>query len=150
MSRCSQPTPEPSALSPAFGDNFSPHGGKAQGGRKASLWGDLRDTRFREPLLGPGVGEPQAALHSPLAFSSPLSPSPPFPTFLLPASAFSLPPLLRSARGSWSTTGGSYPGEAAGEPPAAPEVFLRELGQEALRCRRPCDAGTAPGAVGSV
>lgn len=129
------PTPEPSALSPAYGANFSPDRGRAQGQGKASSWGGVRDT-FRQLLLDPGKGEPETALRSPPAF--------PFPSFSLPRLSplfysqllhFLLPRSCALRRDPESKASRPYPGEAAGEQPAAPGVCLGDLGEEALRRR---------------
>lgn len=124
----------------ACGANFSPDGGSDQGWLKASLWGELRDTRLGQALHGQRKGRhgggsvlPSCLLCLPLSLSL-LSPphthfsAPRFPIFS------SLDPALCS---------GIQRAKPAGEQPAALDLCLGELRQEALR-RPVCSRGSWP------
>lgn len=140
------PTPEPPTFSPAFGANLSPDKGRAQGQGKAFLWGRAQGHRFRQPLLGPGKGKPDTSLRSPPAFSfSPfLSPSP-FPTFLLPASAFFSYPAPALCAGILRAKAADPTRER--QRVSSPQ--LREC-VWGIWGRRHCSDEAAPGAAGSV
>lgn len=110
MFRFRGPGLEPSVLSPAFGANFSLDGGRAQSQGKASLWRELRDTRFRHLLLGPKKRGPKTAVRCLPAFSFPPFLSTwSFPTFLPQLLRFPFPGSCALRRDPESKASRSYP-----------------------------------------